>query len=540
MDHRAKRVAIVGAGTSGLAACKLLLARGFRPVVFEAGESVGGLWTRTLASTRLQSPTAAYRYSDFPWPDSAGAFPRHDQVVDYLAAYARRFGVDGCVRFRSRVVAAEYVGAEPEGAADGWERWNGNGEAFGDGSGAWHLTVGHRGESEAEAETQEVHEFDFLILCIGSFSGVPNIPVVFPGPEAFRGRVLHSMELSDMADADAAALVKGKRVTVVGSSKSAFEIAADCAEANGAATPCTMVCRNPQWLLHSANVWGGVSIGYLYMNRFAELMVPRPGAGAASRLLAALLAPLAWAISAATGAYYRRAIPMREHGMEPGHGFARSVSSCLLSMLPDGFYDKVKEGSVVFARSKSFGFYPDGLVLDGAGAEKRVVPADVVVLATGFLGDEKLRDMFASPRVKDIIAGSSNSDTAMPLYRECVHPRIPQMAVVGHAEGLNNIYASEMTAKWVARLLDGAVRLPGVRRMEESCAEWGRYYARRSGGGGEGQRPWRPCLGAVNVWYNDELCRDMGCDPRRKRVKGQGLLAEWFQPYGAVDYADIQ
>ena len=67
------------------------------------------------------------------------------------------------------------------------------------------------------------------------------------------------------------------------------------------------------------------------------------------------------------------------------------------------------------------------------------MPADVVVLATGFLGDEKLKDMFASPRVKDIIAGSP--DTAVPLYRECVHPRIPLMALVGDAEGLNNIYA---------------------------------------------------------------------------------------------------
>jgi dimethylaniline monooxygenase (N-oxide forming) len=58
------------------------------------------------------------------------------------------------------------------------------------------------------------------------------------------------MELSDMAATDAAALVKGERVAVVGSSMSAFEIATKCAEANSAGTPCTMVCRNPQWLLH--------------------------------------------------------------------------------------------------------------------------------------------------------------------------------------------------------------------------------------------------------------------------------------------------
>uniref|UniRef100_J3MZW3 Flavin-containing monooxygenase n=1 Tax=Oryza brachyantha TaxID=4533 RepID=J3MZW3_ORYBR len=519
MEHRTKRVAIVGAGTSGLAACKHLLARGFRPVVFEAGESIGGPWARTPPPPR---------FSDFPWPDSADWYPRHDQVVDYLAAYARRFGVEERVRFRSKVLAAEYVGAADDTAASGWELWNGNGDAFGDGSGAWRLTVRHEHDDSGITKT---YEFDFLILCIGRFSGVPNIPAFPPGggPDVFRGRVIHSMELSDMDDADAAALVKGKRVVVVGSGKSAFDIAAECAEANGIEQPCTMICRSPRWLLHHTDVWGKVNIGYLYMNRFAELMVRKPGAGSTSNLLATLLAPLGWLISKLTEAYYKKEIPMEEHGMAPEYGLARSFSSCLIGMLPERFYDMVKEGSIVIKKLRgSVTFCDDGLLLDGGVSGERV-PAELVILATGFRGDEKVRDMFASRRVREIVAGTP--DTTVPLYRECVHPRIPQMAVIGYAESLTNIYACEMMAKWVARLLDGAFRLPGVRRMEESVAEWGRYM--RRSGGAEHFR-WS-CLGAVNIWYNDQLCRDMGCNSRRKK----GLLAEWFHPYGAVDYADI-
>ena len=47
--------------------------------------------------------------------------------------------------------------------------------------------------------------------------------------------------------------------------------------------------------------------------------------------------------------------------------------------------------------------------------ETAPLETDLVILATGFKGDEKLKDMFVSPAFKDCILGSPTA--SVPLYR---------------------------------------------------------------------------------------------------------------------------
>ncbi|KAL8523673.1 hypothetical protein ACS0TY_013589 [Phlomoides rotata] len=61
-NNKEKQIAIIGAGISGLLACKHTIESGFSPIMFEARNSLGGVWATTIHSTKLQTLVPILRF----------------------------------------------------------------------------------------------------------------------------------------------------------------------------------------------------------------------------------------------------------------------------------------------------------------------------------------------------------------------------------------------------------------------------------------------------------------------------------------------
>ncbi|KAL5856242.1 hypothetical protein ACOSQ4_006044 [Xanthoceras sorbifolium] len=206
---------------------------------------------------------------------------------------------------------------------------------------------------------------------------------------------------------------------------------------------------------------------------FSELLVHKPGQGFLLALLATMLSPLRWGFSKFVESDIKKKHRLAKYGMVPKLSFLEEISSCLTATLPEKFYDK-------------------GILVDGGDTEVTTMPlkTDLVTLATRYRGDKKLKDIFVSQTFQDFI--------------EIIHLQIPQLTVIGFSKSLSNLYTSEM------------------RNMENDMAEWDRYMKRYSG------KYYRRSY----IWYNDQLCKDMGWNPKRKN----GFFTELFEPYGPFQY----
>ncbi|WP_326640294.1 NAD(P)/FAD-dependent oxidoreductase [Streptosporangium sp. NBC_01755] len=197
---------VIGGGQAGLTATRALLDAGLTPVLLEATDQTTGSWGRYYDSLTLFSPARYSSLPGFPFGGDPDRYPRRDEVVDYLARYARDLGRGGAeIRTGARVTAVE---------ADTHRGARGGGFAV-------HLADG----STLNAPT--------VIAASGSFDR-PHLPVL-PGRDGFTGQILHAAAYTGPLP------YAGRRVVVVGAGNSAVQIAYELAET----TTVTLATRTP-------------------------------------------------------------------------------------------------------------------------------------------------------------------------------------------------------------------------------------------------------------------------------------------------------
>jgi cation diffusion facilitator CzcD-associated flavoprotein CzcO len=123
MHELPNRICIIGAGSSGIAACKVLRDHGIPFDCYEAGDRVGGNWvyenvnkmSSAYKSLFINTSRPRMQYSDYPMPEHYPVFPHHTQIAEYFNDYVEHFGVKQYIRFNTLVTQATPL----EGG--GWE-----------------------------------------------------------------------------------------------------------------------------------------------------------------------------------------------------------------------------------------------------------------------------------------------------------------------------------------------------------------------------------------------------------------------------------
>jgi dimethylaniline monooxygenase (N-oxide forming) len=107
------RVCVIGAGSSGIAACQVLGERGIDYDCFEAGSQVGGNWrylndngmSSAYRSLHINTSRTVMEYSTYPMPTTLPNYPNHFQIAEYFDSYVDHFGFRDRIRFRTEVVS---------------------------------------------------------------------------------------------------------------------------------------------------------------------------------------------------------------------------------------------------------------------------------------------------------------------------------------------------------------------------------------------------------------------------------------------------
>ena len=212
-----KRVAIIGAGPSGLAQLRAFQSAAAKGeavpevVCYEKQSDWGGLWNYTWRTGVDEAgypchgsmyrylwsngPKEGLEFADYTFDEHFGceiaSYPPRAVLFDYIKGRVERAGVRDKIQFNTVVRDVRFE------------------------NGKFSLTARN---TKTDSETTEV--FDHVVVASGHFS-TPNVPH-YPGFESFNGRILHAHDFRDARE------FSGKDILILGTSYSAEDIGSQC------------------------------------------------------------------------------------------------------------------------------------------------------------------------------------------------------------------------------------------------------------------------------------------------------------------------
>lgn len=449
-ENMVKRVAIVGAGVTGLGSIKCCLEEGLQPTCFERSDDLGGVWRFTehveegraslYKSVVSNSSKEMSCYSDFPFPEDYPNFLPNDLYLKYLKMYAKQFNLLKCIQFKTKVCSITKC---PD---------------FDD-SGQWEVVTVHEGKQNSAI-------FDAVMVCTGFFTN-PNLPLSsFPGINTFKGQYFHSREYKHPD------IFKDKRVLVVGLGNSGTDIAV---EASHLAKKVFLSTRGGSWVF-SRVFDSGYPWDMLFTTRFQTVfrnLLPTP--------------IVTWLIAKKMNSWFNHAnyglIPEDKiHLREPviNDELPGRITTGKVLIKPS--IKEVKENSVIFNNTP------------------KEEPIDIIVFATGYT--------FDFPFLDESVVKVEDGQASLYKYIFPAHLRKPTLAVIGLIKPLGSLITTgEIQARWVVQVLKGVSKLPPPSVMIEEVNE--RKKNKHSGYGFN----YCKALQADYIPYVDELLTSINAKP---------------------------
>lgn len=405
----AKKVAVIGAGASGLPAIKCCVDEGLQPVCFERTDHIGGLWYYTeeptdgqscvMKSTVINTSKEMMCYSDYPIPKEYPNFMHNKHVLQYFNLYAEKFDLKKYIRFKTEVGNVK------------------KSEDFKT-SGKWSVTT-----RDVTTGRTEDHVFDAVMLCTGHHAD-KNVPD-FPGLQDFQGKVIHTHDYRKPQG------YEDKRVVIIGIGNSGVDSAV---ELSRVASQVFLSTRRGAWIFNRVGDKGQPG-DMLFSNR-------------ATRVILKLLS-----FFQSTDEMFAKKLNERfdhaKYSLQPNFPPFSSHPT-----INDDLPNRIICGSIKIKPNVKK-FTKTGVEFENGTFEDDI---DAVILATGY----RFGFPFLDKSVIDVI------NNKIELYKSMFPPDLENktLACIGFIQPLGAIMPiSEQQCRLFARVVKGDVTLPSKEEM---------------------------------------------------------------------------